>query len=155
MPMIALGKGNYARVDGADMPAVMLHNWSLDAPGRYAISRIKGKFVYLHRFLMPGAALVDHIDGDGLNCSRCNLRSVTASQNSMNSRKAGTRAKSKWKGVTKLSNGWMARIKIDGNAIYLGCFKHEDDAGRAYNKAAAEHFGEYARPNEIPVPVEI
>jgi len=77
-----------------------------------------------------------------------NLRDVTNSQNHMN-RSIQTGRTSQYKGVSwhKRDQKWMAQIKINGKKKYLGYFTIEEDAAKAYDKAALEHFGEYANLN--------
>ena len=108
--------------------------------------------IYMHRLVM-GAALgeqVDHIDGNGLNDCKNNLRLVTQPQNNMN-QKACRRGSSKFKGIRLHSkaNRWTAQIGVNGKQIYLGMFKDEVSAAIVYNKAAIHYFGEYAKLNEV------
>ena len=90
----------------------------------------------------------DHIDGDGLNNQRSNLRPATAGQNMMNRRKRW-RATSRFVGVCwyPRREKWLARIYRDGTKHHLGDFSFEVEAALAYDAAAREMFGEYARPN--------
>lgn len=109
----------------------------------------------LHRVIMnaPAGMEVDHIDGDGLNCRRYNLRICTRSQNRMNQRVRITPKLSIYKGVTfdKSRDKWCARIKYFGVTRNLGRFEHETDAAIAYNVAASKTFGEFARLNQVCV----
>jgi hypothetical protein len=105
--------------------------------------------VSLHRLILgaqPGE-FVDHIDGDGLNNRKRNLRICTNSENSMNRRpQKGT---SIYKGVYwhKDNKKWRARIRLNGKLIFLGYFNNEITAARAYDKKARELFGEFANLN--------
>lgn len=92
----------------------------------------------------------DHIDGDGLNNQRLNLRQSTKSQNNMNTNK-GQGYSSKYKGVTwdKARKKWKCGIKINGKQIFIGRFIEEDDAALAYNQKASELFGEFSRLNVL------
>ena len=94
--------------------------------------------------------IVDHINQNPLDNRRCNLRVVTVSQNAMNQRKQEGRS-SKYKGVhfDKAHNKFRASIKYKGVKKHLGRFKTEEEAALAYNKAALELFGEYAKLNEV------
>ncbi len=94
---------------------------------------------------------LDHIDHNGLNNRRNNLRPATRSQNNYNRQKQSRLASSVYKGVflRKRSGRFEALIGIKGKRIYLGSFDSEIDAARVYNKAALEHFGEFAVLNEI------
>lgn len=101
-------------------------------------------WLYVHGF-MPGQ--IDHINGDRTDNRLCNLREVTQSQNNANSarRKDST---SGVKGVyfSRQKNKWAARIKPSGSKrVHLGFFADRNEAANAYAKAAAEHFGQYAR----------
>lgn len=89
---------------------------------------------------------IDHRDGNGLNNQRHNLREATQAQNLANSRpRSGS---SRFKGVTFRSpDKWIAQISKDGKHTYLGIFRDEFDAATAYNFAAIEMFGEFARLN--------
>ena len=100
------------------------------------------------------STVIDHIDGNGLNNCRENLRAVSGSQNNMNRRKLPDNIKkctSRYKGVCKKSRckdgKWEAHIKINRKQIYLGRFNSEILAAEAYNKAASQYFGEFALLN--------
>lgn len=116
---------------------------------------IDGKRYYNHRLIylyhygyFPNK--IDHIDGDKSNNLIENLRSVTQSQNLMNS-KSAKNSSSKYKGVYyhKKAKKWVSQIQINGKLKYLGLFTSETDAAIAYNKAAIEYFDEYAYLNNI------
>lgn len=120
----------------------------------YAHSSIKRNRITtgisLHRLitLAPRGVQVDHRDGDGLNNQLSNLRFATSQQNQCNQRKQlGT--SSRFKGVVwhKGGNKWMAQTKVFGRRMYLGLHETEEDAARAYDRAALEYFGEFARLN--------
>jgi len=119
----------------------------------------KQKTVYLHRVIlarMLGRDLqanehVDHIDGNGLNNTRPNLRLATNAQNSANSRKNANNT-SGFKGVCwyEQPGKWRACIKVSGKLIHLGYFTSKDDAHAAYCTAAEEYFGEFANDGSLP-----
>lgn len=149
MPIaVPLSAGLVALVDLADAERILAHKWSASGLSgqRYAVTRLGGKLVAMHRFLMPGQPRIDHCDGDRLNNTRANLRVASASQNSMNMRKKAG-ASSQFKGVSKLGNVWWARIKANGKARSLGTHHCEVEAARAYDRAARQFFGEFARLN--------
>jgi hypothetical protein len=104
----------------------------------------------LNRKLVKGE-IVDHINGDGLDNRRENLRLATYNQNTLNS-KIQSRNTSGYRGVSwrKCANKWIAKIVVNGKNLYLGLFTDKHQAAVAYNKAALEHYGEFARLNEIP-----
>ena len=93
---------------------------------------------------------VDHIDNDATNNTIKNLRWAIKKEQEANKLKR-LNTTSKYKGVywKKAISRWVASTKIDGKYIYLGSFKHEEDAALAYNKRATETFGEFVKPNVI------
>jgi hypothetical protein len=93
--------------------------------------------------------IVDHIDGDGLNNRRSNLRLATPSQNAGNSRIRSNNT-SGYKGVCFISGKWVAQITYKSNPMTLGRFDDILDAARAYNAGAIKYFGKFARLNVIP-----
>ena len=102
---------------------------------------------YLHRFILgvDESRLVDHADGDGLNNMRSNLRSCSAAESRRKSRLAS--GPSRYRGVTKRRNKWRAKLKMGNLNLHLGDHATEESAALAYDTAALEHFGEFARPN--------
>jgi hypothetical protein len=109
--------------------------------------------IVAHRLAMSFPILnVDHINGDGLDNRKCNLREVSHAQNMWN-RKITTKAETMFKGVhfikKAIKNPWIGLIRHNNKNIYLGVFKTDIEAALAYNKKALELFGEYARINEI------
>jgi len=96
--------------------------------------------------LITGWSFVDHRNGDGLDNRRQNLRPANDSKNQMNARMRSDNP-SGFKGVCADRHRWMARIQLDGRRTYLGYFATPQEAARAYDAAAVELFGEYARPN--------
>lgn len=89
---------------------------------------------------------VDHIDGDGLNNRRSNLRLCTHSTNAMNSKQRSDN-KSGYKGVCfhKLSGLWRSYIRVNKKQRSLGYYKTPEQAHEAYKRAAVEYYGEFAR----------
>jgi len=155
---IPLTQGYFAVVDDQDAPMVERHRWTVLRSGNtcYAKTRINGRTVYLHRFIMfegnagDSKRKVDHINGKGLDNRRRNLRPVWHAQNMMNS--VGRRAarKSRYKGVSVRLDSckpFRASIHVAGKQKHLGFFKSEALAAYAYDIAAREYFGQHARPN--------
>jgi hypothetical protein len=159
-------KGLYvALVDDADYEWLNQFNWSVlsvRSGGKYA-NRVAGKrpnrlHLRMHRVVMgitdPNVQ-VDHRDGNGLNNCRSNLRVATPSQNGMNRQKhklyGNKPTTSKYKGVRwhKRDEKWYTQAQLNGKHFSIGYFDNEDEAARAYNKFAKEHFGGFARLNKI------
>ena len=112
------------------------------------------KFIRLHREIMeaPKWCFVDHIDGNGLNNQKLNLRLCNNQQNIWNSPKSLKRVtSSKFKGVTKCRQTglWSARLVFNGSGKWLGRHENENDAALAYNEGAKKYFGEFAYLNLV------
>lgn len=160
MRLIPLSQGLFAKVDDADYEWLMQWKWSASRTGRlvYAIRSTGSKWspprktYSMHRVIAGVASgiKVDHWDNDGLNNQRFNLRPATNSQNNANQRCPIT-STSGFKGVhwMKNRNKWHAQIRVSGVRIHLGMFEDKISAAAAYNAAALEHFGEFARLNPI------
>ena len=116
---------------------------------KYRVHRI---VFFMQTGIDPGCTQVDHVFGvhDPLN-----LRLVTYSENQANSKQtevyAGKRCSSKFKGVywSKKAQKWQAYVNYQRKRTHLGLFVNEIDAAKAYNKAAIEYFGEFAKINEV------
>lgn len=159
MKELSLSQGRVALVDDADFEWLFQWTWCANAGGYtfYAARNqpIDGrlKYIRMHRQILgltDSAIHVDHKDRDGLNNQRHNLRICSRSQNTMNS--IGQRTStSAYKGVSwhKANNKWQAQIGGEQGNIYLGYFLTEEDAARAYDAAAREMFGDFARPNFV------
>jgi len=142
--------GHVAYVDDVDFQLVVTRRWHMHSCG-YAMTHERDTTVYMHRLITNAekGTEVDHCDGNKLNNTRANLRFVTRSQNLYNKPKAEGYS-SKYKGVcwSKAARKWEARIRhIPGQQIYLGIFQSEVDAARAYDAAARQYHGEFARLN--------
>lgn len=104
----------------------------------------------MHREIMnaPKGMVVDHIDGNGLNNRKSNLRICTQAQNNLNSRPKRN-CSSRYKGVSfyKRDKIWQVQIFHNSRTIFLGRFDDEIEAALAYDRKAAELFGEFAYLN--------
>lgn len=104
--------------------------------------------VLLHRVILdaPAGVDVDHINGDGLDNRRANLRLATESENLRNQGKHKNN-KSGYKGVHLYKGKWVAQIQHHGRHHHLGVYDDPVEAARAYDKAANELHGTFAKPN--------
>lgn len=126
-----------------------------NSKGMYARTVIKGKSKYLHRMILnltDPKIHVDHINGDTLDNRKINLRTCTNRENTKNKKahkKKRATIHSKYKGIHFIPEykRWRAKICVDYKSISLGCYSSEEEAALAYDKAAREYFGEYARLN--------
>lgn len=103
----------------------------------------------MHRFLIGAKGeFVDHINGDGLDNRKSNLRLCSNAQNVQNT--GLTRANtSGYKGIRLRNGRWDSRITCLNKTYHLGVFSTKEEAARAYNAAAIELHGEFARLNDV------
>lgn len=149
--VVFLGHHRFTIIDSDDIERVGKHNWRLSTAKErpdYAVTQIGRKNVYLHRFILEAKTgeLVDHINHDGMDNRKSNLRLATHRQNVAHQR---VRSGTAYKGVQLRCDGkkWIARIQVDRKGHHLGSFATPEDAARAYDKAAILHFGEFAHLN--------
>ncbi len=92
---------------------------------------------------------VDHTDGDKLNNHKGNLRFASHAENLRNQKKTNKPTSSIYKGASfhKPLQKWLVHIKLPGKAQHIGYFTNEREAAEAYNAAAREHYGDYAKLN--------
>lgn len=140
-----------ALVDDEDYELVSRYRWMVHHPisvnsprrsGPYARATSAGR--PMMHVLLCGRNGIDHQNGNGLDNRRKNLRPCSGAENSRNRRSWG---RSKYLGVHLDRGRWRAVIEHDGRRQHLGMFANEADAARAYDKAAAGLFGEFARLN--------
>jgi len=148
---VPIGGDLFALIDAADLPLVAPYAWSPlhSSDLVYARAWVDGN---THRRMMhnliTGWDMCDHVNGNGLDNRRINLRTASRSQNMANRRK-GAGGSSRFKGVYRYRDcaRWKVQIGIGGQRFYLGLFADEEAAARAYDDRAREAFGEYAALN--------
>ena len=150
---IELSAGKRTRVDDSDYEWLSHWKWSY-LPGGYAVRRDPTitpiKLVYMHRAIIGAkdGEIVDHANGQKLDNRRSNLRLATRSNNASNQKKRSS-TKAKYKGVIWRQNAqrWQGYIGTMGKWIHLGYFDSEIEAAKAYDEAARQMFGEFAKTN--------
>lgn len=146
---IPLTRGKHAIVDAADYAALAKYKWYAQGAegGRtfYAVRGHRGNRMSMHRQIMkpPKGMVVDHINGNGLDNRRCNLRICTQLENSQNSHRQRA-GKSRFRGVFPRGDKWQAAVQHDGENFYLGLFDTAVEAARARDAKAIELAGEFA-----------
>lgn len=156
--LIKLTQEKYAVIDDKDFKLIDQYKWCIQKTKNlyYARTYTHGshdsrKHMSMHRLIMNAQLnqQIDHINGDGLDNRRCNLRFATKSQNAANQK--SRRGSSKFKGVCwhKRRSKWISQIVIKQKRLYLGYFNNETEAAKSYNIAAKKYFGEFAKLNVI------
>lgn len=140
--------------DDCDADVIGEYSWSTTVGGntQYAISTGKSRILMHRLILVPyRTEEVDHIDGNGLNNIRANIRICTHSQNLMNKFKRGTFS-SKYKGVywDKERNSWRAECAVDYIRHRGGRWEKEELAAIAYNEMAKRLFRNFCNLNIVP-----
>jgi hypothetical protein len=163
-------KGYDVMLDDEDVEKISGHTWGVNkwAEMHYGLKyftrttriydmhhKVTGYHVLrMHRYLMGEEdrnVLIDHIDGNTLNCQKSNLRRCTHTENCRNT-KLNKNSTSGYKGVRwhKKGKKWEAHITVQRRFISLGLYDNIIDAALVYNKKASELFGEFARLNNMP-----
>jgi hypothetical protein len=146
-----IGFGKFSIIDNEDYQEACQYRWHLRSDGKHVVAEICGKKVALHRFITKDYVSrdIDHIDGDGFNNCKSNLRGATRSQNNANQRKSDRPLTSRFKGVSydKRRNRWIATIRVNYKNTHIGSFTDEIDAAMAYDAYARRYFREFARLN--------
>lgn len=152
---IPITRGKVALVDDEDYERVNQWKWyaTVRPNGNcYAARTIGGHrrhdgIIYMHSFIMntPSGMATDHINRNGLDNRRCNLRICTNRQNHFN-RALGSTNRSGYKGVyfRKDTRKWAAMLMLNKKHVCLGTFADPHSAARAYDAAAVKYFGEFA-----------
>lgn len=150
---VPLGRGKYAIIDAEDKCLTSKYKWSYNRNNYATASIRKGvndySTVYMHRLICGlkrgDGLIVDHINGNGLDNRKSNLRICSKTQNQQNQKPRHT-AISKYKGVGfyKRDLKWRARVIHNKKDIELGKFDNEISAALAYDEAAEKYHKEFA-----------
>jgi hypothetical protein len=157
MKEIILTQNKVALVDDEDYNELNKYNWCAYHDdnmwyARRGTNRNKiQKTILMHREILnaPKGIMIDHINGDGLDNRKENIRLCNNLINGQNRHTVyGT---SQYQGVYSPRNNkkWMSRITINKRLFYLGSFNSEKLAAIAYNIAALKYYGADAKINEI------
>jgi len=157
MKEIKLTQGKVALVDDADYPSLNQYKWFVvKAPHTYYAYRTnkQHQIVRMHRSILdaPDGLEIDHINGNGLDNRRSNLRFCKHSENLKN-QKLSSRNKIGFKGVSCLGYNrkkpYRATIWVNNKNLCLGYYCTAEGAARAYDAAAVKQHGQFARTNEM------
>lgn len=159
MKKIQLTRGYFAIIDDEDFDKVSMHKWHLTTRRHHKYAsksfRVNGKktALQMHRFILnlyDPSKIIDHINGDGLDNRKSNIRICTHSDNAKNKILPSSNT-SGFKGVCwhKNHKKFYAQIKVNHKMMFLGSFACPIEAAKAYNAAALIHHGEFANLNTI------
>lgn len=157
--LVDLGNGNVAIIDSEDAGRIAQYSWHLaQQPHRPGLQYVaawakpsdKVVKIRMHRLIIdaPDGVLVDHINGNGLDNRKSNIRTCNHSENQRN-RGPQRNSVSQYKGVSlcRATGRWRCRIQVDGKDIWIGRFDTESEAAHAYDAAARIHHGAFAYLN--------
>jgi AP2-like factor, euAP2 lineage len=154
MRVIPLTRKKVAIVDDEDYAELIRWKWHCSSHG-YAVrtpgGRKSRKIIFMNRQVMnatKGASVVFK-DNNPLNCRKENLLVGDAATVQHKKRRLPAKTSSQYKGVfrDKRRQKWFAQIKVAGKAKYLGSYRSEEQAARAYDDAARHFFGTHAFTN--------
>jgi hypothetical protein len=150
MKEITLTRGKVALVDDADCEWLSQWKWRSRLANKRYWYAATGRTTLMHRVILGlvGRQVCDHIDGDTLNNQRYNLRESSYAGNAQNRNK---QSKTIFKGVhfNKRQGRFAVRVRVNGMKRHVGYFDDPVDAAKAYDRAALESYGEFARTNQM------
>jgi len=144
---------NYAIIDNGDWLLIKSYKWHV-----MCTSIKSGKKLYaytnrlgvtsMHRLIMDAKSgqIIDHVNGNGLDNRRSNLRFSSHTLNQINRGKQKNN-KSGYKGVCRRRNKWIAQISKNKKHYFLGYFNSKIEAAKAYDAKAKELYNDFARLN--------
>ena len=144
-------KGTVVLLSEQDFAMFKKYTWHIERARHtcYLRTRIGRRWPRFHQLILrrgPGK-VIDHIDGNGLNNARSNLRVCSRAQNQQGAARA--RKWSEYVGVSfhKARNKWTASIQFRGKKHYLGVYDSQRAAALAYDVKADQLYGRYAKKN--------
>jgi len=156
---IPLTKGKFAIVDPDDYPWLRSYKWFAQRHSNtfyarrntYVREKARTGSIAMHRAVKnaPDNLMIDHINYNGLDNRKANLRLATRTQNNRHKIRTRNPGTSKYKGVSwnTQRKRWVVKIMADRKAISIGYFKNEIKAAKAYDKAAKIYHGDFAGLN--------
>lgn len=159
MKLLKLTKGKQALLDDQDYDWAKQFKWcAVHSGNTYYVQRRPGPegkqlTLILHRELLRlikgDKREIDHINGNGLDNRRINLRICSHRENTLNKNKKNSHSSSKFKGVSwdKQHGKWHSQLWDGEKNIHLGRYHSELEAAQAYDVAAKKYFGDYAKTN--------
>jgi hypothetical protein len=151
-------QGKSCVIDDEDFALVSPYKWCAQKHCYtfYAVTTVidngKAVRIYMHRLLLglTGGEQTDHRDGDGLNNRWSNLRKCTSAENLRNRPnlfRTNRDGSARFRGIRFKKGKWEAQICVNYRLLYLGRYTDASDAAKAYDKAAIQHFREFAVTN--------
>ena len=139
----ALTQGYITLVSPEDAHIIQERKWTTFIGKKGGLYARTGERRFLHQVIL-GTKGADHINRNGTDNRRNNLRPATLQQNAANRK---NRRPQGFRGVRKLSTRWGARITVESKNVWLGTADTREEAARIYDAAALKYFGEFASLN--------